>query len=148
MSEQIAWQKGCLRLYKYLLPSRLAASHLDSCAICKQTLMPAPLHLITIERLRLLGQTATKGFSSLLALLEANIGGSHCWLTEVVTDVGWLADLRPVPNAQALRGRDVQELFALLQGCLGGLSSLLGPAWDCAVSSVTKQDLASFELEE
>ena len=143
-TEQAAWQKGCMRLYKYLLPARLASDHLDSGTICARTSMPAPLHLVRFERLRLLGQCASKGFGSLLHLLEGTIGSSQCWLSEAMSDVRWLVDLRPTPNALTLRGLDVHELFITLQGQPTSLPGLLKPAWFCSVKAITSQDFVQF----
>ena len=70
------WQAGCLNLYRFLLPSHLRESHLIS--ICRLANMPAPSVLIKFERLRLLGQIASKGFNALLQLLESAAGNPHC----------------------------------------------------------------------
>ena len=144
LSEQAAWQKGCMRLYRFLVPAKAAADHIDCARLCSMTLMPAPLQLIKLERLRLLNQCAIKGFSSLLQLVEGTVGSSHCWLTEALEDVRWLVELRPVPSALALQDLDVAELFKALQARPSGLAHLLPAAWSRVVHNVEVKDFMKF----
>ena len=144
LSEQAAWQKGCMRLYRFLVPAKAAAEHLDCARLCAMTMMPAPLQLLRLERLRLLNQCALKGFSSLLHLVEGTVGSSHCWLAEALDDVRWLVDLRPIPSALAFRDLDVSELFKALQERPAGLAHVLPKAWSRAVSTVETNDFMRF----
>ena len=144
LSEQAAWQKGCMRLYRFLVPAKAAADHIDCVRLCAMTLMPAPLQLLKLERLRLLNQCAIKGFSSLLQLVEGTVGSSPCWLAEALQDVRWLVDIRPVPSALALKDLDVAELFHALQARSSGFVHLLSPAWGRAVLTVETTDFVRF----
>ena len=144
-SEQASWQKGCMRLYKYLLPAAATREHIDSVRLCKLAGMPAPLHLLRFERLRLLGHCASKGFESLLQLLEGTIGSSTCWVAEAMADVQWLISLRPVPSALELQELEVSELFTALQGKPTCISHLLAPAWGHSARAICYADFVHFK---
>ena len=91
------WQEGILGLYKVLLPrSEFAVdAHVSAPEICRRALLPAPVALVRNERLRLLGQLVEKGAVTTRDLLEAAVGSSRCWLSDVEADVRWCRELSP-----------------------------------------------------
>ena len=111
--EGLMWQGGLLRLYKALLVGVQHDSHLTQADICDQAHMPAPLHVLSIERLRLLGQLSRAAAVPTLHVLEAGIGSKRCWLQAVLRDASWAAILLPKHLPQAwVSDPDIEAIFA------------------------------------
>ena len=92
-----AWQAGLLGLYRTLLPRSdfRPDDHVGSATLCSQAFLPAPVAVVRVERLRLLGQVLEKGAVSTQRLLEARVGHGRCWLRDVAADVHWGRSLKP-----------------------------------------------------
>ena len=111
--EGLRWQGGLLRLYKALLVGVKHDSRLTQTDICDRACMPTPLHVLSIERLRLLGRLSRAAATPTLHILEAGIGSKRCWLEAVLRDASWAATLLPRHLPQTwVHDPDVEAIFA------------------------------------
>ena len=131
--EGLMWQGGLLRLYKALLVGVQHDSRLTQTEICDRAHMPAPLHVLSIERLRLLGQLSRAAAAPTLHVLEAGIGSKRCWLEAVLRDASWAATLLPRHLPQAwVCDPDIEAIFAWARLQPRAYSRAVGKLWNVA----------------
>ena len=89
--EKSQWSAGVFGLYRSLVPRclRQQAAHLTAAQLCAHALAPAPLAFVSILRLRLAGQVATRQCAGVHALLDASVGDHRCWIQTVLSDLAW-----------------------------------------------------------
>ena len=146
VQEQRQWQAGVMSLYRMLVPGKFLRSnpkilHVDLVRLVR---LPPPLSLLRIERLRLFKQLLVKQSRPLWTLLEASLGSSRCWMSNVISDLKWIKELfgrcNKVFPFQQWDPEELADFCTQVQARQRDFELLLDKAWELAVSGFCAGD--------